>query len=395
MIEQLESRTLLAAAWPGFSSDPGESTSSAADIGNISGARRYSDSLGKGDRSDYIRFEVANRGNLNVSLTGLKNDADIQLSTASGAVLSTSDNAGKKSEGISRFINAGSYYLHISGAPTGYKLSIQADVNWGTVSKGGETRDVGLVFSNDSTQAFSAKKETWVLIGGWTAPGRPIAISRVARAIDGLSKKDQVMLLDWSHAASTSSVAEAASWAPAAAQFAAQKLASWGVASSKVNILAHSLGALVGNQIAASVKGDVNRIIALDPATESAPVNFSESSRYSTAFVATDTWATGSAAATADETFKMNIGPRDSLTTHNNMVDVFATIVADSRRKKASAISKLLSPSKMIARSVGRFQSNAFEGVYEGVIDAEQKGSSWVLKAFSYKNKGGKTIVVR
>ena len=78
MIEQLESRTLLS-AWATFSSDPGGSAATALDLGSLSGIRRYVDSLSSSDRADYLKFSVANRGNFNLTLSGLKSNIDVQL----------------------------------------------------------------------------------------------------------------------------------------------------------------------------------------------------------------------------------------------------------------------------------------------------------------------------
>jgi len=94
MIEQLESRTLLS-AWATFSSDPGGSTGTAADLGSLGGLRRYTDSLSGKDRADYFKFSVADKGNFNLSLTGLKSNVDVQLLMGDGGVLATSAKKGK------------------------------------------------------------------------------------------------------------------------------------------------------------------------------------------------------------------------------------------------------------------------------------------------------------
>src|SRR4051812_43694683 len=104
MIEQLESRRLLS-AWATFSSDPGGSTAAALDLGSLSGVHRYTDSLSSKDRADFVKFHVANRGNVNITLSGLRSNVDIQLLNNRGQVLATSDNAGKSAERISRFTN--------------------------------------------------------------------------------------------------------------------------------------------------------------------------------------------------------------------------------------------------------------------------------------------------
>src|SRR6476660_6538521 len=112
MIEQLESRTLLS-AWATFSSDPGGSTGSALDLGSLSGVRRYTDRLSGKDRADVLAFNVANRGNFNLALTGLKSNINVDLLGDSGQVLASSDNGGKSAERISRFLMDGDYFIRI------------------------------------------------------------------------------------------------------------------------------------------------------------------------------------------------------------------------------------------------------------------------------------------
>ena len=400
MIEQLESRTLLS-AWAPFSSDPGGSTAAALNLGSVSGLHRYTDSLSTKDRADYLKFSVANRGNVNITLSGLKTNIDIQLLNASGQPLATSDNAGKRTDRISRFLMDGNYFVRIypgSGFKSGpYRIALQADLNWGRISNGGSTKDVSLVFANDSSQAISSKKETWVLIHGWLAPGRAIALTSLADAVDRNSKRDQVLMLDWSDAAAQINVFNAAMWAPTVAQWAADKLASWGIKSSKINLIGHSLGALVADQMSSRISGGVNKLIALDPATGISGTNFSAAdfsadSQYSLAFIGSN-YGTEAAAATADEAFIMNVGPKDSLVTHSNVVDLFASMVFLSTRKKPDAVSKWFDLDTLTSTANRPFAKNAFSGIYEGIIDGKSSGGSWLPDKLTYKNKAGKTVV--
>ncbi|HEV8292006.1 MAG TPA: pre-peptidase C-terminal domain-containing protein [Tepidisphaeraceae bacterium] len=401
MIEQLESRTLLS-AWATFSSDPGGSSGAALELGSLSGVRRYTDSLSPKDRADYLKFEVAYRGNFNITLSGLKSNVDVQLLNSNGQVLATSDNGGKHAERISRFINNGSYLIRIyagSGFKSSpYRIALQADLNWGKIGNGSNQKDISLVFANDSSQPISRKKETWILIHGWSAPGRPIALTRLADAVDKNSRTDQVLLLDWSDAASTTNVFDAAMWTPAVAQWAADKLASWGISASKINLMGHSLGGLVADRLSSEISGGVNKIVALDPATDIpgtsfSGVDFAADSRYSVAFVGSN-YATVSAAATADETFQMNVGPKDSLVTHSNVVDLLASIIVSSTRRRPDAVSKFFDLDKLTPSAKPPFAKNAFNGVYEGIIDGQLKGDAWWPVKLTYKNKAGKTVVV-
>ena len=88
-------------------------------------------------------------------------------------------------------------------------------------------------------------------------------------------------------------------WAPAVAQWAVDKLKSWGIPSSKINLMGHSLGALVADQLAKKISGGVNKIVALDPATDIpgtsfTGVDFAADSQFSLAFVGS-TWSTPAA----------------------------------------------------------------------------------------------------
>jgi pimeloyl-ACP methyl ester carboxylesterase len=389
-------------AWATFSSDPGGSSAAALNIGSMSGVHRYTDSLSGKDRADFVKFDVAYRGNINITLSGLQGNIDIQLLNSNGQVLATSDNGGKRTDRISRFINNGSYFLRVYAGKgfksSAYRLAIQADLNWGKIGSGNDQKNVSLVFQNDSSQAISKNKETWVLIHGWQAPGRAIALTRLAAAVDKNSKSDQVLILDWSDAASTTNVFDAAMWAPTVAQWAADKLASWGIPSSKINLIGHSLGGLVADQMSGRINGGVNRIVALDPATDIpgtsfSGTDFSADSQFSLAFVGSN-YATESAAVTADETFQMNVGRKDSLITHSNVVDLFAGMIVSSTKKKPDAISKFFDLDKLTPTTKTPFAKNAFDGKYEGIIDGEARGSGWVPKTLTYKNKAGKTVVV-
>jgi pimeloyl-ACP methyl ester carboxylesterase len=401
MIEQLESRTLLS-AYATFTSDPGGSTAAALNLGAQSGLHRYTDSLSGKDRADFIKFSVADRGNFNIALTGLKSNIDVQLLNGNGQVLATSDNGGKHAEHISRFIMDGNYFIRIYPGKafkgSAYRIALQADLNWGKIGSGNNQKNVSLVFQNDSSQAISRKKETWVLIHGWQAPGRPIALTRLADAVDKNSKTDQVLILDWSDAASTLNVFDAAMWAPQVAQWAADKLASWGIAGSKINLMGHSLGGLVADQMSSRINGGVNRIVALDPATDIpgtsfSGTDFSADSQFSLAFVGSN-YATESAAATADETFQMNVGPKDSLITHSNVVDLFASIMLSAARKKPDAVSKWFDLDKLTSGTKTPFSKNAINGIYEGTIDGQIKGDAWWPTKLTYKNKAGNNVVV-
>ena len=110
--------------------DPGASTSAASDFGNITRSNRTrTQSVGSTDPNDYYRFNISEISNFNLSLGSLSADADVQLLSSSGTVITGSARAGTTSETISTTLNAGTYYVrvypHLS-ASTSYQLNISA-----------------------------------------------------------------------------------------------------------------------------------------------------------------------------------------------------------------------------------------------------------------------------
>lgn len=91
----------------------GNTLSSARVITVGASATNYTDFVGSTDTNDYYRFAVANTSNLNLSLTGLSSDADVELLNSSGAVITSSSNSGTTAESISRQLTAGTYYIRV------------------------------------------------------------------------------------------------------------------------------------------------------------------------------------------------------------------------------------------------------------------------------------------
>ncbi|MEY2977032.1 MAG: hypothetical protein RLZZ435_1171, partial [Cyanobacteriota bacterium] len=108
----------------------GNSTSSARDIGTLTGTRSFSDFVGSADTNDYYRFYVDSTSNFSLSLTGLSADADVQLLNSSGGAIVSSANGGSSSESISRQLSAGTYYARVypfNSSNTNYNLSLTAN----------------------------------------------------------------------------------------------------------------------------------------------------------------------------------------------------------------------------------------------------------------------------
>ncbi|MCZ8199669.1 S8 family serine peptidase [Microcystis sp. LE19-55.1A] len=88
----------------------------------------YTDWVGSTDTNDYYRFTLANSRNFNLGVTGMTADADVQLLNSSGSVIAYSDNGGTASEGITRQLSAGTYYIRVYpySGNTNYNLAVSA-----------------------------------------------------------------------------------------------------------------------------------------------------------------------------------------------------------------------------------------------------------------------------
>ncbi len=85
----------------------------------------YRDAVGGGDAGDVYRFSLSTQSNLNLSLTGMSGDVDVQLLDAGGVAIRSSD-----AESIKTLLNPGTYYVSIYPAAgageTLYNLHLSA-----------------------------------------------------------------------------------------------------------------------------------------------------------------------------------------------------------------------------------------------------------------------------
>jgi subtilisin family serine protease len=104
----------------------GNSSRAAQNLGTISGTREFYDAITSGDRDDFYKFTLAQNSNLNVSLTGLRADAEISLLDSQGRLIVSSTNSGTTSEVITRAVSAGTYFIRVYqySGDTNYNLSI-------------------------------------------------------------------------------------------------------------------------------------------------------------------------------------------------------------------------------------------------------------------------------
>lgn len=99
----------------GKTSDAGNEVSSALDAGNLNRTQRlYRGKVGKQDGSDYFRFDLSEAGNVNFTLSKVRQNADLRLFNSSGVELTRATNDGSSSRFISQQLNAGTYVIGVS-----------------------------------------------------------------------------------------------------------------------------------------------------------------------------------------------------------------------------------------------------------------------------------------
>jgi hypothetical protein len=117
----------LTASGAGPAADPGNAIYTSHDLGNVSrGTRNWNDSVGSTDTRDWFHVQLSENGNLNLSLSGLSADADVALYDRYGTQIALSNRGGTFSESISRYLNAGDYYVQVYqfSGNTNYRLDL-------------------------------------------------------------------------------------------------------------------------------------------------------------------------------------------------------------------------------------------------------------------------------
>ena len=102
---------------------------SARNIGTLNNPQSFNDFVGNIDTDDYYKFNLNNNSQFNLNLSGLIDNADVQLLNSNGNVIQTFNQPGNASEVVSTILNTGTYYIRIftSGlANTFYNLNVNA-----------------------------------------------------------------------------------------------------------------------------------------------------------------------------------------------------------------------------------------------------------------------------
>jgi hypothetical protein len=94
-----------------------------------------SDFVGTTDTQDFYSFTVGSSGTLTVNLARLSADADIQLLSSDGSILSQSINTGNNSEFITRGLAAGQYFIRVYQGNTTSNTNYNLDLDFQTTSR--------------------------------------------------------------------------------------------------------------------------------------------------------------------------------------------------------------------------------------------------------------------
>lgn len=147
--------------------EPGNTLSTAADLGTLAGRRVVSDRISTADPADYYSFSLNTTSNLQLNLTGLTADADLYLIQDSnnnglidaGDVLQRSVYASSTSEFISvNGLSAGNYFvgvLRYSG-DTNYTLTLTSDAAGSSLAS---ARDLGTLAGSYSLTDFVGQSD--------------------------------------------------------------------------------------------------------------------------------------------------------------------------------------------------------------------------------------------
>lgn len=376
-METLENRTLLSGVVRVLAADGGATIHQADPLGALDGTTVVHDALSGGEKSDVFGFSVGSKGNVSVFLSGLKSNGNIRLFDARGNRITYSSRAKTRSEMMYRTLAPGSYTVSVDRAKnakdTPFTLTVQADLNYENVNVDGRTFSLGLTRADGTAAPIVADRDTWVLIHGWGSA--PRHMQRLATAIDAFDSKDQVLQLDWSSAASASTdKGTVAGRVPDVAAWAARKLAGWGITGDRINLVGHSFGGYMTDEIAKRVAGGVHRVIALDPAIPDASgIDYAAHADFSLAVV-TSAYANGGAAATADETVRLNAGNWNSIDTHSKIRDVFASILERGNSSDPDEISSIFSVEHIFDDSARPFADDGAGGSYEAILTTRDLG---------------------
>ncbi len=267
----------------------------------------------------------------------------------------------------------------------------------GNVGNGQETHSVDIIRHGPAAIIeTNPDQQTWIVIHGRSSSrfSAPVPnIPRLASAILARRPADQVLTLDWSGPARPQSglLFLEEDWIEPVATWAAGALLGAGFAAGAINLVGHSWGANLADELAERL-GGVNTIVALDPAkngsgaynpnagfgTPSAEINFAAHSDFSWAFYSRDGGTFGITAGneitatSADEALVVTASE------HSRVVNLFSFMLENP----TLPVPRFFKISRLLNHRAGPWLANRYDhraaagNAYEAVIVALSGGES-------------------
>jgi pimeloyl-ACP methyl ester carboxylesterase len=236
--------------------------------------------------------------------------------------------------------------------------------------------------------AIDPTKRTWVVIHGRKNSRDSDSITNATQELLLKQPGDQVLTLDWSQGAYAENTFDfdGEDAIQSVGIWAASALSGAGFTGLQLNLVGHSWGSYVADELAERMPGGVNTIVALDAAENAAfgydpedpdQVNFARDSVFSWAFHSS-TLGSGESPTTADEAFVVT-GGRDALNAHSDVVFLFAYLLDHPN----DVIGQYFLLSRLLSATLGPWLPNQFytqfagearTGGYEAQIVSDSSG---------------------
>ncbi|MBI3869179.1 MAG: DVUA0089 family protein [Verrucomicrobia bacterium] len=341
--------------------DPDDQLAGAPDLGQVLRTLTRSGTVSSPTDVNLVSFTVASGQRLSFDLDDAEGwDPYLRLFDSKGVELaSNNDGPGPGEEPTLEsyieytFAVGGTYFVGVSGAGNrnydpitgkgdtsgstgGYKLVISPGLAGMITPPGSQVgKLVDVLRFGVPPMRISVTQQTWVVIHGWTSSRDAENISDLTSALAQAQPEDQVLTLDWSQAAdllvgpfsAESAIIPVAQWAAAALTHA-------GFHGASLNLVGHSFGSYVADEIAKRIPGGVHTIVTLDPAadvpggfnpTANDEIDFNRDSFFSWSFHSSSA-GNEFTPATADEAFIVESG-LNTLSAHGNVVFLFAYMI--------------------------------------------------------------------
>ena len=365
-----------------------------------------------------ITFDIDNTSGSFTPMLRLFNSKGLEITNSGGQIapLEISTN-----EAFIRFnfSDSGEYYVGVSGAGNSkYNPLSGKDDNTGSIGTYRLTVSAG--FANHITRPGSSEeflidicredkvgapidtnRNTWVIIHGWNSSRGKPNISNLVKSMVSARPFDQVVTLDWSSLADSYFPSTAASGINPSGEWAGAILKHYGFNANKVNIIGHSFGSYVADQIADVYQPEKLRsVVALDPAANAVPgtfnpeneVNYLSKFIWSWVFHSSD-FGSDFVPGFASESFIVRTGLLANFA-HSAVVDFFSDILI----KPFNSVASLFDLGRLSAGLFGPWLLDQFYSpfvsdrnflIYEGIISAP----SGIVEAIEYRTNSPSVFV--